>query len=633
VNAKRSGGMALLAVLAAGCDAPPPREVPFPPASWSRIVDGWARTVALEPPLVLDAVPPGQALEALVLPSGPGELVIEAGGAVERTTVTTAARVLVALPGSGRTTLRFDGAPALLHAPRLVPGVSALRRDDPARRSPRRVLLVVIDTLRADAVTPETMPELVAAFAGGARFTHAYSTATWTLPAVASIFTGRSPTALALPDGALVALAPDEPTIASDLAAAGFHTVGISANYTVHHENGYSAGFELFLVPAVLEHGDWPDAPWVLDRARQALRWFPDRDLFLYLHLMDTHDPYRDQETGESLQAPSTGASADAAARVERLRRAYRSEAHRVSVLLADFLRDAGPFERAVVTADHGEEFLEHGGWKHGPTVYPEVSRVPLLVRGMGVEEAEVEAPVSLLGLRRFLAGGDLATLERDHDVDVVSFVHAAPRFSVAHGDGQTILFGHDLGRGAGAAGGSSAGAEDPIGAWLRAHHPAIDFVDAGGAPRRPRDGEAGAAALRLAARFRGLRGGRWILAGPDAGRFRVETGAVGDGGWWWGAAKSVELTSPAVVAGAGGEAGAVLTIEGPDPFALVFLPEAGGSAPSLRSQEGGLERAAGPPSSILPGRAVTWSDAGRPPKALAGVEETLRRLRAQGYL
>jgi hypothetical protein len=634
VRWSRLAGALLVVGLAASCggEAEPAGGVGGEAAvTWRRIDGGWARAVALEPSFVMEGARAGDTLEAVVLPSGPGRLVVESrrGGEriEERIDVTGATRVAIPLARGGRASVRFEGAAALLHAPRLVH-----RRDEEAsggklETAPRRILLVVIDTLRADAVTAETMPELLASFEQGTLYARAYSAATWTLPSMAALLTGKPPTALALPDGTLIALGAGEATLAGDLAARGFHTVGISANYTVNHDNGFSSGFEVFLAPAVLDHGDWPDAEWVLDRARRALEWFPDRDLFLYLHLMDPHDPYVDRATGGSVAAPATGTPADHDA-VARMRAAYASEARHVSTLLAAFLREAGPFERVVVTADHGEEFLEHGGFRHGPTVYPEVSRVPLLVRGAGVPAGAVDAPVSLTSLRRFLGAdrpGEL--LQSGDDVDIVSFVHAAPRFSWAHQAGQAVLFARDLDQRP-----AKPTGLDPIGEWLRARHPALDFVDPQGAPRAPLDGEASDAALRLARRFHRLRAGRWILVPAGVERVRVELDGVQSGGWWWGAAKAVTLTGPAQPNGVGAPRSAALEIEAPDPFVLVFVPTAEGAV-GLGGAEGALAEIDGPPPAWPAQGAVTWRDPGRPAAALEGVEETMRRLRAQGYL
>jgi hypothetical protein len=72
--------------------------------------------------------------------------------------------------------------------------------------------------------------------------------------------------------------------------------------------------------------------------------------------------------------------------------------------------------------------------------------------------------------------------------------------------------------------------------------------------------------------------------------------------------------------------------VTAPDPFALVFVPAIEGGRLSVIE---GVEPMplAGPPSVIPDEGAVSWRDRGRPPAALEGVEQTMRRLRAQGYL
>jgi hypothetical protein len=178
----------------------------------------------------------------------------------------------------------------------------------------------------------------------------------------------------------------------------------------------------------------------------------------------------------------------------------------------------------------------------------------------------------------------------------------------------------------------------DPIGAWLREHHPAIDFVDVDGAPRDPGPDEAWETALRLARRLFGLRQGWWVLAPAGGEGVRVELEGA-QGGWWWGEARRVRLERSdrrAAGAGGAGAGAALLEIEGADPFALVFVAgaQAATAAPgSTREGGGALELSTGPPRARLERVAIAWQDRGRPAAQLAGVEETLRRLRAQGYL
>lgn len=464
------------------------------------------------------------------------------------------------------------------------------------------------------------MPEMRSYFADGASFSRAYSASSWTLPAMASLFTGRVPTDLRLADGTLIALAPGEATLARSLAERGFHTVAVSANYTVNHENGFSEGFDLFLAPAVLEPGAWPDVTWVLERARQALRWLGDRDLFLYLHVMDPHDPYRNHETGDVFVAPSTGQDVDAGTLAE-MRAAYASEVARTSRLLAPFFAAAEPLDLAILTADHGEEFGEHGGFKHGPTVYPEVSRVPLLLRGKGVDPGVWSHPVSLAGLAALIAAGDRGLFAPREDVEglegvtVETFAHAPPRWAWVHGEGEVILFARRLGR--------EKPGEDPIGEWLAAHHPRLAYLDAAGAPREGDPGEARAAAQRLVDQFQGLRRGLWIWFPAATRHHALEVAGASGSGWWWGEARAARLRARE-------DGQALLEVEAPRPFSLVFLDTAGEQA-GLPAGGAALLDAA--PARLPGDRVVAWLDPGRPEAATRGVEETMERLRNLGYL
>jgi hypothetical protein len=207
----------------------------------------------------------------------------------------------------------------------------------------------------------------------------------------------------------------------------------------------------------------------------------------------------------------------------------------------------------------------------------------------------------------------------------VWSFVHAAPRFASVDTSGQTILFARELA--------SGKPGTDAIGEWLYANHPALDFVAPDGSSRAPTGSEAEAAALRLVARFHGLGAGTWLWVPREVGRSRVEVEGATGGGWWWGGAGRVEITSNAATKAEGAPpAPARIEIESPDPFVLLFVPAIkGGRMVALDGGE--LDRAEAPPTAAPASRAVAWRDPGRPPAALAGVEETMRRLRAQGYL
>jgi arylsulfatase A-like enzyme len=116
---------------------------------------------------------------------------------------------------------------------------------------------VVLDTVRADHTGPggygrATTPRLSALAAEGVTFERAYSTASWTLPAHASMFTGRSPTRHGCHDQTL-RLGEALPTVAERLSEAGYMTALLSSNPWVSADTGLGRGFG-----HILDAWRWP---------------------------------------------------------------------------------------------------------------------------------------------------------------------------------------------------------------------------------------------------------------------------------------------------------------------------------------------------------------------------------------
>ena len=299
------------------------------------------------------------------------------------------------------------------------------------------VVLVVIDTLRADHVgsygyAQAATPRLDALAARGTRFAAARATSSWTLPSVASILTGRSP----VEHGAErvgIALGQGQVTLAETLAAVGYETAAFSANVVlVTPEVGIAQGFDRFDVLEIPAPADG-SAPvgHIAERAATAdlvtdaaLAWVkgrrdPSRPYFLYVHYFDPHASYAPprayaERFGVAADDPLLGRGQNLVVRGNRpsdevlatLRKLYDAEIaftdHEVGRLL-DGLgveREEAPGSVVVVTADHGEEFGDHGGMEHGKTLFDEVLRVPLLVAGTGLPGGRVvETPVSLVAI------------------------------------------------------------------------------------------------------------------------------------------------------------------------------------------------------------------------------------------
>jgi arylsulfatase A-like enzyme len=316
-------------------------------------------------------------------------------------------------------------------------GIRSARHVDAAEPS---VLLVVLDTttaahLSAYGYGSPTSPVLARLARGGMLYRRAVATAPWTLPAHASIFTGRYPSALGF-DGADVHPAVATGSIASDLAASGRATAAVSANP---------------IVPAVGALHDGFAGMWAVDRLATPLvvrlldrhRWLGDfqsrgarvtalaldwidrlsprgRPWLLFVNYIDPHAPYRPPRREREAFAPGVDPAAVAAdvqlynagrlpltADVtEAMRALYDGEVASMDRALGRLLRGLaarGWDDRnllVIVTADHGESLGEHGFVGHLLGMPDTVLHVPLVLRGLGVPHGVVESPVQPLQLR-----------------------------------------------------------------------------------------------------------------------------------------------------------------------------------------------------------------------------------------
>lgn len=306
----------------------------------------------------------------------------------------------------------------------------------PAPERPN-VLLILVDTLRADhvgaygygrATTPETDRRLARE---GVVFERAYAQAPWTLPSVGSLFLGIQPGRFLSGTMGTFGLPAGEsatPSLPEVFAARGYATAGFIANPTLHAGNGFARGFGTFYNPPLDLESMKRHADDLTPRAQAWLRAHQGRPFFLYVHYLDPHDPYLSPElvanrspflpdyegpvTGDWVHGVYNGRLAlpDPARDVPQLVALYDSEIHYVDAHIGRLLETLDPAVLArtlvVFTSDHGEELLDHGGWKHGQTLYEEQIHVPLILRWDGklARGRRESAPVALLDLLPTLA-------------------------------------------------------------------------------------------------------------------------------------------------------------------------------------------------------------------------------------
>lgn len=302
--------------------------------------------------------------------------------------------------------------------------------------SPPDVVWIVVDTLRADHVgcygfPRPTTPNIDRLAGQGVRFETAYSQAPWTTPSFASMLTSLYPTTLGVtekPDRL-----DDRFTLLPEvLSAHGWGTGAVISHYFLKAKWNLCQGFDVYDESAIVGHGG-VSGDITTGAALDFLDNHPDRPVFLLVHYFDPHYDYIEHPgyldtRGIAYDGPVTSGMVYTDLKeivrdlddedLDYLRRLYDSEIAytdaRIGELL-DGLRARGRFDDAVivVTADHGEELLDHGGLGHGTTVELELLRIPLIFGGGFAERwagRVVEEPVRNLDLGPTLV--ELAGLE-----------------------------------------------------------------------------------------------------------------------------------------------------------------------------------------------------------------------------
>ncbi len=280
------------------------------------------------------------------------------------------------------------------------------------------VLLVVIDALRADHLRSygynlPTSPALDRLASEGERYDRAWAQSSWTLPAMASILTGRLPPAHGAgldAAGSIVPIRAAVPTLAEHLAEAGFLTGAVTNGEFCAPRTGLARGFRSYdhLPGDGASNRGTRGARETTDAALAWLEGVGDRPYFLLVHYLDPHltyDPPPPYDTmfqrgDTSLIREGFGSRAEVDA--VRRGRVVLTAAGRRSLIarydgeiryvddqigrLREAMESAGLWDRTlvIVAGDHGEEFWDHGGFEHGHSHHSEILHVPLIVRRPG---------------------------------------------------------------------------------------------------------------------------------------------------------------------------------------------------------------------------------------------------------
>jgi len=289
-------------------------------------------------------------------------------------------------------------SPVHLLSALIIVSLAAALRCPGAQGNPANVVVITIDTLRADHLgcygdrAIET-PNLDALALSAARFTRAFTPVPITLPAHTALFTGSFPMATGMHDFSGNRVPASAMTLAKVLHDQGYSTAAFLGAAVLDSRFGLNQGFDTYFdhfdlarldetsLDMVKRSGDQ-----VVDNALEWLKANPRRPFFLWVHLYDAHYPYTPPEPYATRYRgrPYDGEIAFDDA-----------QAGRVIALL----KDLGVYDSAVlvVTGDHGEGLGEHGEKTHGFFVYNSTLHIPLFVKVPGASARQIDKEVSLV--------------------------------------------------------------------------------------------------------------------------------------------------------------------------------------------------------------------------------------------
>jgi choline-sulfatase len=322
-------------------------------------------------------------------------------------------------------------------------GILALLACAPAPVERPDILLVVIDTLRADHVgsygySRPTTPNLDRLASEGALFEVAYSPMGTTTPAHAALFTSREPLNLGVVRNGL-SLGDESLTLAELLSDAGYQTAAFVSSYPVSRRFGLAQGFDDVFQKAdsKIRRKKWEEhtVEGGFDRNGRAtvdiaLSWLRNEaapaPLFLWLHLFDPHGPHKPSDAAHEF-APlflRPGMTPQ-----EQQIALYDSRVRYADAQLARFIRifsESRDWENTlcIVLSDHGEGLSDHRWPFHNRYTYEEELRVPFVIRWPGRIEASlrVTQPAHLIDVLPTMVSalslntGDLAL----HGIDLM---------------------------------------------------------------------------------------------------------------------------------------------------------------------------------------------------------------------
>jgi arylsulfatase A-like enzyme len=315
--------------------------------------------------------------------------------------------------------------------------------EEPAQAAPAKpnVLVILADAMRADVLGPygyklrNTTPNMDKIAAAGVVWDRTFSQDAWTVPCVASLFTGVDPQAhktmryQVKERVEMDTLSLGHTTMAEEFKAAGYNTAAFIKSTVIDSSRGFSQGFDSFQVVPGADQASGRSGEQLNEAA---IPWInaqkgADRPFFAYVHFMDPHSPYKAPEPWYSkykdgYTGPLTGAHLEiealtksgkppTPADVTYIHALYDAEIEYYDTQLG---RLVGALDAAglgsntivVITGDHGEAIWEHGQTFHG-NLWQENIHIPMIVRGPGIKAGHLPGNTQQIDLAPTLS--DLA--------------------------------------------------------------------------------------------------------------------------------------------------------------------------------------------------------------------------------
>lgn len=272
------------------------------------------------------------------------------------------------------------------------------------------VILISIDTLRADHLgcygyNRPTSQEIDKLAEDSVLFEKSFSTTSWTLPAHISLLTSLN-TSTHKVNNYVSKMAPEQITLADILRNNDLFCAAITGGNYLSFKYGFDKGFEMF---HEIRHGDalavrFAEAEYIAGKSIEWLKHCHDRSFFLFIHTYQPHNPY---ETASDIG--KTFLSKDAKWQGLQIEEMFKksgrlnskfSEKEKQNIIdlydgeilytdetlikpLILLLKKLELYDKTmiIITSDHGEEFMDHGNWLHGMTLYNEVIHIPLIIK------------------------------------------------------------------------------------------------------------------------------------------------------------------------------------------------------------------------------------------------------------